>query len=310
MTTQRAHDPPNPGGQPLGIKQKLKRSFATAATLTALTVSYIGLSAMSNNPSGAPVQAAGADLGDVKIIYRPVRNKTLKPLRKNLRRSRLYETVANDLNQTISLPQDISIEFLECGSEDAYYDGRNIGICYELIQRYVDRFGNESESLEEAALHAGLFTLFHEMGHALIDQWQLPVTGREEDAVDEFAAIMLLEANQGAAALSGARQFAADAQDWEPLPYWDDHGLDMQRFYNVSCYVYGSDPGAWTNLVGDTWLPQERAEHCPADYGQKSYAWRKLLKPYMKREFELSLPAESKLSGPLSRSPAAGRSQR
>ncbi len=310
MTTQRSHDSPEPGGTPLGFRQKLKRSFATAATLAALTVSYIGLSAMSNNPGGGSVQAAGADLGDARIVYRPVRNEKLKPLRGILMRSRLYETVATDINQTISLPRDINIEFLECGSEDAYYDGRSIGLCYELIQRYVDRFGGESASLEEAALHAGLFSLFHEMGHALIDQWQLPVTGREEDAVDEFAAIMLLEANQGAAALSGARQFAADAQDWDPLPFWDDHGLDMQRFYNVSCYVYGSDPRGWSNLVGDTWLPQERAENCPSDYGQKSYAWRKLLKPYMKRKMELSLPTESQLSGPLSRSPAAGRSQR
>lgn len=265
----------------------IQRTLATAATLA--TLGYISLLALGNALRGSQVNAASVDLGNVSIVYRPVEAEKLKPLRQDLQRSRLFETIATDLNKTISLPRDVNVEFLECGSADAYYDGRAIGICYELMQRYVDRFAPDSASAEDAALHAGLFTLFHELGHMLIDQWDLPVTGREEDAVDEFAAIMLLEANQGEAALSGARQFAADAADWKALPFWDDHGLDMQRFYNVSCFVYGSDPKAWASLVGDDWLPPERAELCPADYRQKSNAWRTLLQPYLKQDLALSV---------------------
>lgn len=33
--------------------------------------------------------------------------------------------------------------------------------------------------------------LFHELGHAFISLYDLPITGREEDAVDQFAAILL-----------------------------------------------------------------------------------------------------------------------
>ena len=29
-------------------------------------------------------------------------------------------------------------------------------------------------------------TFFHELGHALIDAWDLPITGREEDAADQL----------------------------------------------------------------------------------------------------------------------------
>jgi hypothetical protein len=262
----------------------LQRTCVTVATVA--TLGYVSFVATGNALRGSRVSAASVDLGDVSIVYRPVRDAKLQRLRQDLQRSRLFETVASDLNKTISLPRNVNVEFLECGSADAYYDGRAIGVCYELMQRYVDRFAQDSTSPEDAALHAGLFTLFHELGHLLIDQWNLPVTGREEDAVDEFAAIMLLEASQGEAALSGARQFAADAEDWDALPFWDDHGLDMQRFYNVSCYVYGSDPKQWASIVGGDWLPQERAESCPADYQQKSDAWRTLLQPYLKQDLK------------------------
>jgi Putative metallopeptidase len=39
-----------------------------------------------------------------------------------------------------------------------------------------------------------LFVGFHEMGHALADQFHLPTLGRAEDAADSFAAIALLNA--------------------------------------------------------------------------------------------------------------------
>jgi len=38
-----------------------------------------------------------------------------------------------------------------------------------------------------------LFVGFHEMGHALVNQLHLPVLGREEDAVDAFATLAMLE---------------------------------------------------------------------------------------------------------------------
>ena len=34
---------------------------------------------------------------------------------------------------------------------------------------------------------------FHELGHCLIDVWDLPTTGREEDAVDQLAMFVLLD---------------------------------------------------------------------------------------------------------------------
>ncbi|HYI71139.1 MAG TPA: DUF4344 domain-containing metallopeptidase, partial [Skermanella sp.] len=51
------------------------------------------------------------------------------------------------------------------------------------------------EQREEADLFVlgnTVFILYHELGHALIDQLGLPVLGHEEDAADNLASIMMI----------------------------------------------------------------------------------------------------------------------
>ena len=64
--------------------------------------------------------------------------------------------------------------------------------------------------------------------------------------------------------------------------FWDVHALDMQRFYNVSCYAYGSNPysDAVAYLVEDGWLPEERAYNCEWEYAQIEYSFANLLEPF------------------------------
>jgi hypothetical protein len=45
----------------------------------------------------------------------------------------------------------------------------------------------------DIALSNIILIMHHEIGHALIDQFALPVIGQEEDAVDAFATLMVLE---------------------------------------------------------------------------------------------------------------------
>ncbi len=67
----------------------------------------------------------------------------------------------------------------------------------------------------------------------------------------------------------------------DDTPYWDEHSLNEQRFYNTVCLIYGSDPDAWDDLVGEDDLPEERAEQCPDEYKQISTSWNRLLKPFL-----------------------------
>ena len=44
----------------------------------------------------------------------------------------------------------------------------------------------------EFAMHDAVFTLYHETGHLLVHELDLPVLGKEEDAADALAVILIL----------------------------------------------------------------------------------------------------------------------
>ncbi len=91
------------------------------------------------------------------------------------------------------------------------------------------------------------FIMFHEAGHMLISELGLPVLGREEDAVDTLSAILLLEGRDET--LDQAITDSADgwflsgeqmAEDDE-YAFWDSHGIDDQRAYQIVCMMVGHD---------------------------------------------------------------------
>lgn len=132
------------------------------------------------------------------------------------------------------------------------------------------------------------FLLIHELGHLVIGDFQVPVLGPEENAADYIAVAALLR-QKAAGGERGDRAraylFAAAAAlnaTWErgqdagaDVPYWGSHALNIQRFYQVACLVYGSDPAGYADLPARVGLPAERARGCPAEYQQaaRSFAW-------------------------------------
>ena len=132
------------------------------------------------------------------------------------------------------------------------------------------------------------FTLLHEMGHLLINELQLPVLGREEDAADQlgFVGLFLLQGKQRDANFYAKLLDVADywRLEWqlaktpeEKVHSWDSHGLDAQRFYNIACLAYGSDPKNLEWIITATGLPDERAFYCPEEFQQVQHAvnWMK-----------------------------------
>jgi hypothetical protein len=131
------------------------------------------------------------------------------------------------------------------------------------------------------------FILLHEVGHAFVHQLRLPITGREEDAVDGFAAFATVRTPSFGplAAVSAALFFAALGQSRGELApdFTDVHSTPEQRTYQFLCWVYGSDPREFRSLVGDDGLPRDRAAGCPGEWRQANYAWTTLLRPFRKR---------------------------
>lgn len=128
-------------------------------------------------------------------------------------------------------------------------------------------------------------TFYHEVGHALIDVLGLPVLGREEDAADALSALLthqIWEEDSAAAIINDTANAylvyadLAESEGYE-TPYWDEHSLDLQRYYNLVCLFYGADPERREFIVTDYELPQERAEQCPAEFEQTEASWSGLL---------------------------------
>ena len=236
------------------------------------------------------------DQGDFKIVYRLGQKSKFIEIQDDLKQSKIFEEIAAGLNETFALPVDLPIIFTECGEENAFYDPEKgeIHMCYELINQFIQNFGTHSKKPEDAVaatLDAVSFVLYHELGHALIHIYELPSTGKEEDAVDQLATLLLVEGDGEdgeVAAINGARSFTLGENlkgvGANQLAFWDEHSLGPQRFYNIICLVYGQNPEKWANLVKNGNLPKERAERCAEEYEKMSNAWATLLDPYLKKQ--------------------------
>lgn len=246
-------------------------------------------------PASFKRNAAGGvrDTGDFVVRYAKTRDEGYGELRAAFEESRLLEETVEALNGELALPSDVPVVLRECGEVNASYDPEEgeISLCYELVEHFSEIFMADAQTDEEqeeagtSVASATVFTFFHEMGHALIDIYDLPVTGREEDAVDQLAVMILLQAGEEGenAAIDGANSFVGEEEEeMDDLSFWDEHSLDEQRFYNILCWVYGKDPEGYQYLVDDETLPADRAERCPAEYDRMSRAWVSLLSPYSK----------------------------
>jgi hypothetical protein len=200
--------------------------------------------------------------------------------------------IVEELKKQIALPFEIQVLFKDCGGPDSYYDesSHEIVICYELFDAYDEVFFSKirTRTARDEAVKGTVVSMFlHEVGHALIDGWNLPITGREEDAADQFSTLMLLNGMTGGdeMALDSARSFKLLAVLERGLEkdYSDRHSLDEQRFYNTICLVYGHRPERYEYLVRNGSIPMERAFECEEDYGRVNKSWQTLLASHLVR---------------------------
>ncbi len=260
---------------------------------------FLSLSTCANSQSNSsenfsPRATKNLDKGDVEIVYAFPQDEVFQKIYEVLQETQEFETIADRLNSSYALPKNLTVKFKKCDEANAFYVNSKIEVFYELIQQYVEIFGDNIQSDQDFAdevIYSGLFTFFHELGHAFIDLYQLPITGLEENVADEFAAMMLLAMKDKDAVLAGMEQFDADAEEEEQLkvlPFWDAHGLGAQRYFNIECIIYGSDTEAFANLIRNE-LPEERAQLCPEDYQRRLRSWKFLLSPYRKKTSTLDI---------------------
>jgi hypothetical protein len=128
-------------------------------------------------------------------------------------------------------------------------------------------------------------TFYHEYGHALVDVLDIPVLGREEDAVDSLSNILLHYLHEGDDALDiiwdnalswALLQAMEDEEGWE-WNFSGPHSLTPQRFEQFLCEMVGGDPEARDELAKWAEYDQPRVAQCVRQFEQIDYDWGRML---------------------------------
>jgi hypothetical protein len=220
-------------------------------------------------------------------------SERFEPVAAWLSANRMLDGIAAMMNETVRWTRPVALIADECGRATAFYranaESAAIVLCYELVDQIVDRFRQDDLSrIDRATAQTGAvaFVIFHEVGHALIDQLSLPVDGREESAASEFAALALGSA-QPMAAFWAARFLSptrspgnAEESARVTAGFAAEHAIDDVRLNEIICWSFGADPNAALRLLRAGALPVERASQCEREYGRLSTAWELLLAPH------------------------------
>ncbi len=288
------------------MNRKQLCSLAVITILIFAVASCVYRSSRDSEPSPAPTNSANknadltkkfdedkkSDKGDFVVEYLKIKNSRYDEIDRQLKEVKLLEKAADKLNRSLILPYDIYLKTKDCGEVNAFYDSdeHSVTVCFELMEHFYKVFRSVGENDQKAydkMFDAVRFAFLHEIGHALIDTYNLPITGNEEDAADRCSTfINLTELGEDGvnAVLAAADAFAIESKGNAPdrRNLADEHLLQEQRFYNSLCLIYGSNTKKYAYILNDNYLPKERAARCPSEYERTVDSWSDLLEKWRK----------------------------
>lgn len=207
--------------------------------------------------------SAFADSDSVVIRYLEPQNQVEKTAKSDIEQSGVNQTLVDLSESLFPFRKTLTIEY--GGDQGPLYDPElhQVQMPYEFYQQALDYFKKNEydkkygKSAQAGAIDTVLHTLLHEAGHAYIADQNIPILGKEEDAVDNFAALMMIEyvENGEDAAISAADMFAFESEDrpdyYDFGEYIDEHSFDLQRYFSTLCLVYGSNPEKHKGLLDE-----------------------------------------------------------
>lgn len=229
---------------------------------------------------------------NIIIDYLKPKDKVETRLKAEIEQSGVNQTLIDLSDDLFPFNKTLTIQY---GSDDGpMYDpeAHIVHMPYSFYQQALDYFRKNKydekygKDAELGAIDTVLHTLLHEAGHAYIVDQSIPILGKEEDAVDNFAAVLMIEyvENGQDAAISAADMFAFESEDrpdyYEFGEYIDEHSFDLQRYFSTLCLVYGSDPESYQNLLDEVendYLT-DRKDFCQFQYQNVARNWHHYLK--------------------------------
>ena len=147
------------------------------------------------------------------------------------------------------------------------------------------------QRIAEVVMGVTMGVFFHEFAHAMIGELELPATGPEEDAADEFSALTMSLLTQdetdprsiytNAATYSSLLWYYLALENdrtGQPAPWHSEHAPDLRRFRHTFCLLYGSNPAVHYELADRLRLDQRFRSRCVDDYRKRRKAWESIVK--------------------------------
>ncbi len=293
--TSDAYDDDGAGGTNAAVEAAVDGSGTYAIRVNSFGAGQTGAYTLAGERSTgpAPTTASAPASGSASkwhFTYAESASPEYRPLSHRAKQWGVLEQIAGDMAARFLLPRDIDLAFDECGMINAFYNPNETSItfCYELLGLLQEVFvpdGNWTQDAQDQVSGAIWFIMMHEVGHALVDVLDLPITGREEDVADQLAVVTLMEAgDKGAnAAYAGTMAIQPATTAFEQTDFADEHSLGPVRLFNVLCWIYGSDPSKYDQVVAGGRLPEGRAIRCPGEWDRMSKSWQRILQPHMAR---------------------------
>jgi len=238
----------------------------------------------------------------IAIEYVAPKNPELQDLYEILKIRGALEKIQKILSP-LRLPEEMTVKTLECGRVDAWYRRENskptVAICYEIIRHVLESLPKETAvagiTPDDAKIGQVMWLTLHEVGHATFDIFKVPIFGNEEDAADNFATYVMLQFAEARRLIGGAAwAWSEYMRDYKRNPvvqvrlasFSATHGLPQERFYNLLCLAFGSNPTQFADLVGEGYLPATRARNCEYEYKALASAFHKEISPHI--DYELA----------------------
>ncbi|WP_319429041.1 DUF4344 domain-containing metallopeptidase [Mycobacterium sp. RTGN5] len=247
----------------------------------------------TGDPTPGDPTPGGKD-GQLVVTYEEATTPEAIVGRDLMEKTHFLDAIAKSVSDWYVLPNDIPVVGAQCGEANDFWSpsDKKLTLCYEDVAQSLKIFAADPKP-EESARRIAIGSFFHEVGHMVIDIYDLPVTGREEDVADQLAAYELLAPyNDGhvdpdfvQAAKDTAREYFVLSKEGGPLEqeaFADVHTPDQARAYNFECWIYGSNPDANADIVSSGQLPEGRADGCQGEWDQLVKGWTSLLEPHMR----------------------------
>ena len=267
--------------------------------ITAMMLGALMLSVTSPVSAENPFRTQTQQHGDFVLEYITPQKPAYRDLQTMIKSSGKFEGIIKAINQEFILPQTITVRFAQGDGPVYEPNKKTIAMSYDFIfyltKLYLQRYPDATDAaMQEYLIHTTSFLFYHEMAHAFIDLYQLPIVSNEETAADNLAVILALAYSKDgfAMVMDSAELFdlldQAGSKKYAESDYWDEHALDAQRFYNILCMVYGKYPEEVTQRLENVnnkkllKFVKQKGDYCSYMYQQQVNAWSRLLTPYIK----------------------------